>query len=385
MKELKIALVYDRVNTPYGGAEKLLLALHEIFPQAPLYTSVYEPRLAPWAKVFTVKPSFLNKINWLQDKHQLIAFLMPLAFESFDFSEFDLVISVSSAEAKGLITKPETLHLCYLLTPPRYLYSHRDFFLKTSAVFSWPLLGWVAKKLLAYLERWDQVASHRPDAIIPISQLVKKRVQKYYNLACCEPIYPSLVEDKNPTATANPSGSKTLAPLVNTAPLLIVSRLVPYKNLDLAIQACQNLNQPLMIVGQGEAEALLKSLVAKPNLIKFVKNVSSTELSQLYQSCQAVLMPGEEDFGIVALEALSHYRPVLINANSGASELIEHKKSGLHLKKLDVEGLESAILEARKYDFDPAIMSRCLRQHNAQTFKKQFKQAVLDALKESRK
>lgn len=377
MDKLKIALVYDRVNTPYGGAEKLLLALHEIFPQAPLYTSVYEPKLTPWAKVFEIRPSFLNKINWLKNKHQLIAFLMPLAFESFNFSEFDVVISVSSAEAKGIITKPETLHFCYLLTPPRYLYSHRDFFMRQSLIFNLPIIGWLAKKLLDYLTTWDQIAIHRPDVIVPISNLVKKRTKDYYNLTSQAPIYPSLAE-LSPSTSTQPKTNPD-------APLLIVSRLVPYKNLDLAIPACQELDQPLQIVGQGEAEDYLKSLVTKPHLIKFLSNVSPTKLNQMYDDCLAVLMPGEEDFGIVALEALSHHKPVLINANSGASELIEDKKSGLLLKRLDLEGLKSSILEVKKYDFDPAIMSRCLRQHNTQAFKKQFKQAVLDALKESKR
>ncbi len=374
MHEPKIAFVYDRVNTPYGGAEKLLLALHDIFPKAPLYTSLYEPDLAPWAKVFTVKSSFLNKISWLRNRHQLVAFLMPMVFESFDFSDFDLVISISSAEAKGILTKPETKHLCYLLTPPRYLYSHRDFLTSQKIIFNLPIIGWVAKKLLDYLTRWDQIAIHRPDQIIPISKLIQKRVADYYHIKCDEPIYPCLADEM--------TKSKNTA-IKDGAPLLIVSRLVPYKNIDLAIRACQDLGIRLDIVGQGESEDYFKELVTKPNLIKFHKNLDQKELNRMYDECLAVLMPGEEDFGIVALEALAHSKPVLINAKSGASELIEDKKSGLHLKRLDLEGLKSSILEVKKYDFDPAIMSRCLRQHNEETFKKQFKQAILNALKES--
>lgn len=377
MSKPRIAFVYDRVNTPFGGAEKLLLALHDLYPEAPLYTSVYDEKKAPWAKVFSVRTSFLNKFSWLKDKHQSIAFLMPLAFESFDFSAFDLIISISSAEGKGIITKPHTKHLCYLLTPPRYLYSHRDFFLKTSLIFNLPLIGWLAKKLLDYLTTWDQIAIHRPDLIVPISLLVQKRVQEYYNLKCSDPIYPSLVPaPTNNKALTNPEISAD-------APLLIVSRLVPYKHIDLAIRVCEEIEQPLNIVGQGEKEEYLKDLVTKPHLIKFYKNLTETKLNKMYDDCQALLMPGEEDFGIVALEALAHHKPVLINASSGASELIEDKKTGLHLKRLDLEGLKTDLLEARKYDFDPAIMSRCLRQNNQETFKKQFNQAVQTVLRES--
>jgi hypothetical protein len=147
-QKMKVALVYDRVNTPYGGAEKVLLSLHELFPAAPLYTSLYNPKKAHWANIFEVKASFLNSIPFLKNNHQLIAFLMPLAFESFDFSQYDLVISITSAEAKGVITKPQTTHLCYLLTPPRYLYSHKRFYLQKSRIFNLPIIRNISLALL---------------------------------------------------------------------------------------------------------------------------------------------------------------------------------------------------------------------------------------------
>jgi len=127
---MKTAIVYDRVNK-WGGAERVLLTLHDLFPDAPLYTSVYSFEKAPWAKVFPkVIPSFLNKINFLRDKHEFLGALMPLAFESFNFDDYDLVISVSSEAAKGVITKPQTKHICYCLTPTRYLWSHHDEYFK---------------------------------------------------------------------------------------------------------------------------------------------------------------------------------------------------------------------------------------------------------------
>src|SRR3989339_757459 len=119
-----IAIVYDRVNK-LGGAEKVLMALHEIFPTAPLYTSVYDSKKAPWAKIFpAVVPSFLQRIPFLKDHHEIVPFLTPIAFESFNFNQFDAVISVSSADAKGIVTSPHTFHFCYCLTPTRYLWSH---------------------------------------------------------------------------------------------------------------------------------------------------------------------------------------------------------------------------------------------------------------------
>ena len=141
----KVALVYDRVNTPFGGAENVLLALHQIYPEAPLYTSVYDPKTAPWAKVFSVRPSFLQKIPFAKRFHRLFAVLMPLAFESFDLVEFDIVISITSAEAKGVLTKPNQLHICYLLTPTRYLWSHAKEYEQHR------LTGWLRKLVFSYL------------------------------------------------------------------------------------------------------------------------------------------------------------------------------------------------------------------------------------------
>src|SRR3972149_11459823 len=147
---MKVALVYERMNK-WGGAERVLLVLHELYPAAALYTSVYSPYNAKWAKVFPkIIPSFLQKIPFLKDNHELVPFLMPLAFESFDFSEYDLVISLTSEAAKGIITKPETVHICYCLTPTRYLWSGYDNYFNNS------FLRVVTKPIVDYLRRWDR-------------------------------------------------------------------------------------------------------------------------------------------------------------------------------------------------------------------------------------
>ena len=187
----KIALVYDHVNTPYGGAEKVLLALNKAFPNAPLFTSVYHPR-AKWAKVFKIKTSFLQKIPFANSLHRFFAPLMPLAFESLNFSEYDIIISVTSATAKGIITKPNQIHICYMLTPTRYLHSHRTHYEKTHWPFKIPIISFISRKIFDYLAWWDQIASNRPDLIIPISNLVKKRVKKYYHSLSHDVIYPPI-------------------------------------------------------------------------------------------------------------------------------------------------------------------------------------------------
>jgi glycosyltransferase involved in cell wall biosynthesis len=227
LENCSVALVYDRVNTPHGGAEKVLLALHALFPNAPLYTSVYNSKTASWANVFDVRPSWLSRLPFAHH-HRLLLPLMPLAFESFDLSAYDLIISITSAEAKGIITQPHQLHLSYLLTPTRYLYSHQHEYLTTDSHLSAPGTKWLAHQLLKYIKWWDQAAAARPDVIIPISELVAKRTRHYYNRSTVSPIYPPL--ETLPLTTQRP----TLLPPTFDQYLLIVSRLVSYKRLDVA-------------------------------------------------------------------------------------------------------------------------------------------------------
>lgn len=180
---MKVAIVYDRVNK-WGGAERVLLVLHEMFPDAPLYTSVYDEKRAPWTKVFPqVYSSFLQKIPFAKGNHEFLAPLMPIAFEQFDFGKYDLVISVTSESAKGIITRPGTFHLCYCLTPTRYLWSGYEEYFKN------PILRFISKPVISYLKSWDKIAASRPDKIIAISTEVQKRIKKYYGRES-EIIYP---------------------------------------------------------------------------------------------------------------------------------------------------------------------------------------------------
>src|SRR3989338_8604929 len=213
---MKTALVYDRVNK-WGGAERILLSLHKLFPQATLFTSVYHPNSAPWAKVFsTVISSFLQNFPFAQKRHDLYAPLMPLAFESFDFSDYDLVISVTSESAKGIITKPGTRHICYCLTPTRYLWSGYDEYINTS------LRRALLKPVIAYLRKWDKIAAQRPDVIVSISNTVKERVEKYYSRSSTV-IYPPARVDHGSKGGGGDY-------------YLVVSRMVPYKKVDLVIE-----------------------------------------------------------------------------------------------------------------------------------------------------
>ncbi len=371
MNSPKIALVYDRVNTPHGGAEKVLLALHQAFPEAPLYTSVYDADQARWASVFDVRSSFLQHLPFANKMHRWLAPLMPLAFESFNFDEFDLVISITSAEAKGIITKPHQLHVCYLLTPTRYLYSHRPEYIDSLPKF--PLLKEVATDLLNYLTWWDQVAATRPDSYIPISHLVGDRCQQYYHRQPETVIYPPVeVESQSQTELSSEFG------LDENAYYLVVSRLVPYKRIDLAIQACSQLKRKLVIVGDGPELPVLKKLASNSNnLITFLGNQSQINVAALLHHSTGLLMPGLEDFGITALEALAAGKPAVIHSESGVAELIKDGKTGIHLKKDTIEDLKQAILRLEATPFDSQHLVQSVRKYATTTFVQNMKSQIL--------
>ncbi len=328
---MKVALVYDRINK-FGGAEQVLLQLHRLYPQAPLYTAVYDPERALWAKVFPkVVPSFLQKWPLAKTHHELYPWLMPLVFESFDFSGYDLVISVTSAEAKAVITRPGTRHICYCLTPTRYLWSHQKEYL------SEPGLGRWLKPAQAYLQKNDLVYAQRPDEYIAISRTVQKRIKKYYGRESVV-IYP-------PVDTQKFLPSSRLEDY-----FLLVSRLVAYKKIDLAIKAFNQLGRRLIIVGRGRDSRRLKSL-AGPT-ISFTGWISDGQLADYYRNCQALIMPQEEDFGIVAVEAQAAGRPVIAYNRGGARETVVANQTGLFFNEATVDSLIQAVkqFESRAWE-----------------------------------
>lgn len=345
LQNKKIALVYDRVNTPHGGAEKVLLALHQLFPDAPLYTSVANLNKAKWAKIFDVKTSFVQSLPFAKNNHRLLAWMMPLAFESLDLSAFDIVISVTSAEAKGIITRADQLHICYLLTPTRYLYSHKKHY--QDNLTNWLFIKSFARKFLSYLRWWDQAAASRPDVLIPISKLVAARTYQYYHRKTQPVVYPpvEVISKKNNVSKPTEMQGEYY---------LVVSRLVSYKRIDLAIRACHQLHKKLLIVGSGPDHQKLNKLKKElqANQVHFLGNVSSKKIAELYQKCIALVLPGQEDFGVTILEALSYGKPVIIQKNSGVSELITHQTHGVLLSNETVNAVVTAITQLENSTFD---------------------------------
>lgn len=305
---MKVALVYDRVNK-WGGAERVLLAFHKIFPEAPLFTSVYNPKTAPWAKVFDIKTSFLQRFPKAKTSHELYATLMPLAFESFNFDDYDLVVSVTSEAAKGIITKPYTRHICYCLTPTRYLWSGYNDYFKS------PFLRFLSKPAVSYLRNWDKISAQRPDEYIAISTEVKNRIKKYYNRNSTI-IYPPLTLG-NFKSQMKASGDY----------FLVVSRLTNfYKRVDIAIKACNELKLPLKIIGKGLDKKKLMRM-AGPT-VEFLEDLTDEELSSYYKNCRALIFPAREDFGLAMVEAQSFGKPLIAFRGGGALEIIREGVTG---------------------------------------------------------
>lgn len=357
MKASRVAIVYDRVNK-WGGAERVLLTLHELFPEAPLYTSVYDPSGAPWAKVFPkIYTSFLQKIPLASRNHEYLAMLMPSAFESFDFSGYDLVISVSSEASKGVITKGDTIHLNYCLTPTRYLWSGYSEYFRNQTLkrFSLPLVN--------YLRQWDKMASHRPDKMIGISQAVKSRIKKYYGREV-EIVFPPVDTFKFRTRSKNK----------NKRYFLLVSRLVSYKKVDLAILAFNKLRLPLIIVGDGREKKKLKAISNKN--IKFVGKVTDKKLKNYYENATALIFPQKEDFGLVAVEAQAMGIPVVAYSKGGAIDTVIEGKTGVFFEKQTVESLVQAVKLIKKIRFDQKDIVENAQRFSKERFMKEFARII---------
>ncbi len=352
---MKVALVYDRVNK-WGGAERVLLALHELFPDAPLYTSVYNKKTATWAKPFTVKTSFLQHIPYASSAHEYFPMLMPMAFESFSFDQYDVVISVSSEAAKGVKTGKNTLHICYCLTPTRYLWSgYKDYFKNR-------LFKTLVYPLVWSLRVWDKNAARRPDIFVAISDEIRKRIKTYYKRESVV-IYP-------PVSFGQKEKRKTRISEEKDGYFLVVSRLVGYKRIDLAIQACNMLQLPLKIIGIGVEEKNLKSLAG--STVEFLGLLTEQSLVQYYKGCKALLFPGIEDFGLTVVEAQSFGKPVIAFAGGGALETIKKNKTGIFFTPQTVTGLVKALRQFNQKKFSSKESVKNAQNFSKKRFKEEF-------------
>lgn len=311
LSKLRIALVHDWLLN-IGGAEKVLKTLHEIFPDAPIYTLFYNNEFTDFfLPDAEITPTFLQKLLKIFRSHKLLLPLMPIAAESINLSNFDLVISSSVAFSKGLILKPRTKHICYCYSPMRQIWDwHAEYKRETHKA---PKI--ITNLFQHFLRIWDRNASTRVDHFIAISKNVQERIKKYYQRES-EIIYPPV---------ARPIlNTKYKLPAKNY--FLIVSRLFRHKNIEIAVKAFNKLGIPLVIIGTGPEFKKLKKLAGK-NVIMLGQQPDEI-LPVYYQNCSAFIMPQEEDFGMTPIEAMGYGKPVLALRRGGALEYIQEGING---------------------------------------------------------
>lgn len=361
---MKTALIHDWLNQ-IGGAEDVLENLVRLYPDAPLFTSLYWRKGMPdhWQE-WDIRTSFIDRLPFVYRKQQLYFPMYPFAFEQFEFREYDLLISNKSGFCHGVITGPETLHICYCLTPTRYVWRYHQYAEQEN-------LGWVVRKMLApflvRLRQWDRLAADRVDFFIAISKAVRRRIAKVYRRDSVI-IYPPV-----DTSRFEPS------PQVDDY-YLFVGRLVPYRRLDVLIEAFNKMARPLLIAGSGRDKERLQAM-AGPT-VQFLGFVPDADLPDLMARCRAFVWPGEEDFGIAPIQAMAAGRPVIAYAAGGALDMVIPGETGA----LFAEQTTAAIIEAVE-GFDPdgmkvAHLRRFAEQFDTAVFRQQFTDFVEQKLDE---
>ena len=357
IKKLKVALVVEEL-TQLGGAERVLDAMLEIFPKAPIYTLVWDKEKTQHKyDKFDVRPSFIQNMPLGIKKYKWFLPFMPAAIEAFDLAKFDLIISSSSALIKGVKTNQNQLHICYCHTPTRYLWSDTKEYLKTAPVPG--LLKPLMPIVIWFLRRWDLKASKRPDFYIANAQNIKNKIKHYYGLDSTV-IYPPVETDRFQI------GKKV------GDYFLITSRIEPYKKVDMVVEAFNKLGLPLKVVGSGTKKAEIEAM-AGPN-VEFTGRISDEELAKAYENCLAYIFPQEEDFGIVPVEAMSAGRPVIAYKKGGALETVIEGKTGEFFFPQTVEALIKAVkkFDAKKYS------PQLIRNHALKFSKAVFKEQLLE-------
>jgi glycosyltransferase involved in cell wall biosynthesis len=363
---MNIALAHDYLNQ-YGGAERVLEALHDLYPSAPVYTSIYEARaMPPHYRTWDIRASFMRRLPAAGRLFQLYLPLYPIAFELFDLSDYDVVISSSSAFAKGVITEPHTLHVCYCHTPMRFAWNYHDYIRREPIARKASRLK-ILPLILNYVRLWDEVSARRVDAFIANSQVVARRIRKRYGRVATvinPPVNTRLY-------TPDPAGG-------HGDYFLIVSRLIPYKRIDIAIDAFNRLGLPLKVVGRGRQEAQLRER-AGPN-IQFLGRVPDAELKRLYACCKAFIFPGEEDFGISPLEAQASGRPVIAYGAGGALETVIPGVTGEFFTQQHPDALAEVVLRFNPDAYDPVVIRRHAETFDIEVFKQRISQFVNEKL-----
>lgn len=355
---MKVALIHDYL-VQYGGAERVLEEFSAAFPNAPIYTLVYDEKATGHAfSGRDIRTSFLQKVPKAEKIYRFFPPIMPLAVESFDLSGYDVVLSSSASFAKGVITDGDSVHICYCHTPMRYAWL--DYRQMGGDSLYPSFIAKIIPFIMPYMRFWDNQSAQRPDHYLCNSSSVQKKIKKYYNREA-DVVYPPLDFQKFSSYSFKKPKEH----------YLIVGRMVPYKRFDLAIRAFNELKLPLRVVGMGPEYKKLKDL-AGPN-IEFLGLISEEDLALEYAESKALIFPQEEDFGITALESMAAGRPVIAYKKGGALESIKEDKTGIFFEEQTAESLASAVKKFEKM----SMQKEDIKEHAKMFDRMEFRKKIL--------
>ena len=363
-KSVKVAIVHDWLVN-YGGAESVVESILKIYPDADIFTLVYDKRkIGNHFKNNKILTSPMQHLPFASRLYTKLLKFMPKAFESFDFSNYDLVICSSSSCAKGVITPPDVPHIAYVHTPMRYAWDLFFAYRKRSS----RLTRFFMDKWMHEIREWDYISSQRIDTLIANSKYIARRIEKFWKRDS-EVIYPPVHLEKF-TPIKNPSLDYYVA----------FSRLVPYKRIDIALDACKALGKNLVVIGSGSEEKSLKKRAAGAKNITFTGRISDEKLCAYLQNCKALIFCAEEDFGIVPLEAQACGRPVIAYGKGGACETVKDGKTGVFFSEQTADSAKEAIERFEALDKKGTFKSETIARHAAafseERFIREFKAAA---------
>ncbi|MEK7442271.1 MAG: glycosyltransferase [Chloroflexota bacterium] len=351
---MPLALIHDWLNQ-IGGAEDVLETLVEMFPDAPIYTSMYwrEKMPAHWRR-WNIKTSFMDSLPLVHRFHQPYLFVYPFAFQNFDLTAYDIILSNKSGFCHGITKPKKAIHICYCLTPTRYVWGFDDY---ASREGFGQLQRNIIRPSLDLLRRWDKAAASRVDHFIAISSDVQRRIARYYERESVI-IYP-------PVNTERFNISDQVEDY-----FLCLGRLIPYKRVDLAVQACTQLRLPLIVAGDGRDRARLERMAG--DTIKFVGRVSDEEAARLMSRCRAFIFPGLEDFGIAPVQAMAAGRPVIAYAGGGAIDTVIENKTGHLFHQQTVGALVNVLKNFDATRFNPNEIHNFALKFDKKVFQEQL-------------
>ncbi len=357
MNGIRTALVHDWLTGRRGG-EKVLEVLAEIFPQAPIYTLFRVPgSQVPALEERTIRTSFLQRMPFVATRYRAYLPLFPMAAESFDLGEFDLVVSTSHCAAKGVVPRPDALHVSYVHSPIRYAWNQFPQYFGPGRAS--PAARLAVAPFIHYLRLWDTASSARVDRFVANSRAVAQRIDKYYRRPA-DVIFPPVDTD---FFTPDPAARRGDF-------LLVVSALVPYKRIDVAIDACARAGRRLVVVGTGPEMKALRRRAG--SAVTFTGSLEAGELRALYREARALLMPGEEDFGIAAVECQACGTPVVAYARGGALETVVPGETGLLVPEPTPASLRGVLDKLEGFEFNKASLRSNAMRFSRDGFKREI-------------